>query len=98
MSIHHRVRISFRYVRRGQTTLWDCVGRDIEETVPDDVWRETPVYVGEHNDKSEWIYVQIEQSVQSEDEMASCLEEAEDDAQDQADQEFQRRHPEATLT
>ena len=51
------------------------------------------VYVGEHDDKSEWIYVQVEQSVQSEDE-----EEAEDDAQDQADRFFQRRHPEATLT
>ena len=93
MSINKRVRVSYRYVRRGQTSLWDCVGKDTEETVPDDLWRETPVYVGEHDDKSEWIYVQVEQSVQSEDE-----EEAEDDAQDQADRFFQRRHPEATLT
>ena len=37
MSINKRVRVSYRYVRRGQTSLWDCVGKDTEETVPDDL-------------------------------------------------------------
>ena len=97
MNIKKRVRISFRYVRRGQTTLWACVGRDVEENLPNDLWRETPAYVEEHNGSSEWIYVQVEKSIQPEDDKEGWLEEAEDVARVQADQEFRRRHPGATL-
>ena len=96
MNIRKRYTLSFRYVRRGQTSLWDCTGY-VQEDPPDEQWRATPVYVGEHSEHLEWIYVQIERSVPPEDDLSAWRDEAIDEAQDLADSELRRRHPGASL-
>ncbi|MGO9924554.1 MAG: hypothetical protein ACLQIB_58975 [Isosphaeraceae bacterium] len=91
-TIRKRYLISFLYEHRGQTSLWDGARFDVQEDPPDDQWRATSVYVGEHTERLEWIYVQIEKSVSSEDDLSAWRDEAIDEAQELADAELQRRH------
>ena len=91
--VQRRLLISFRYERRGQTNLWDRTGFQVVDDPPGDQWRTSQVYVGEQSERLEWIYVQIESTILSEDDTALWKEEAVDEAQDLADSEFRRRHP-----
>ncbi len=96
-TIRKRYLISFRYEQRGETSLWDSTRFDVQEDPPVEQWRATAVYLGEHTDRLEWIYVQIEKAVQPEADMSDWREEAVDEAQSLADAELKRRHHGAIL-
>ena len=88
---------SFRYTRRGTTSLWDRGKGDCREDPPDDSWRSPGAWLEEQTEKLEWIYVSVEKTIDTEDDIEDWREESLDEAEESADAEFQRRHPEAKL-
>ena len=82
---------SFRYTRRGETNMWDAE-TGTETTVPADAaWDGPGVRLEASAERQEWIQVAIEWTGDSD------PDEIRDDAAEQADAEFRRRHPDAVL-
>ena len=88
MSSRKRTVFSFLYARRGETTLWDRKGFDQSEASED----EAPgAKLGVHDHKLEWYRVVVEFLPDEE------REEACDRAEDEAEAEFRKHHPNALL-
>ena len=83
---------SFRYTRRGQTTLWDRTGGTAIELKRETAWGGPGLQLGEHNERIEWIDVAIELTGDED------LDEARAAAGERADAKFRRRHPPADLS
>jgi hypothetical protein len=70
---------SFRYTRRGATSLWDRDRCDSREDPVGDSWRGPGAWVEEQTEKLERIYVSVEKTIDTEDDIEAWREEALDE-------------------
>lgn len=81
---------SFRFMRIGQTSLWQ-LDRAERGELPAPAWSKPGAFLGLHDEKCEWVGVHLE-SAESED-----LDQQADEAESLAIANFRERHPTADL-